>query len=65
MVYGSSPITVSTVISYKGFFAVFVKYFLTLKYLKDHMFVTLKFPEELKCLVYFLLYRALIGTSEF
>lgn len=29
------------------------------------MFVTLKFPEELECLVYFVLYQALIGTSEF
>lgn len=28
------------------------------------MFVTLKFPEKLECLVYFVLYQALIGTSE-
>lgn len=62
MVYGTPPMTVSTVTS---FFAVFVKCFVTLKHLKDCMFVTLKFPEELECLVYFLLYQALIGTSEF
>lgn len=42
MVYGIYPMTVSTVTSYEGFFAVFVKYFLTLKHLKDCMFVTSK-----------------------
>lgn len=65
MMYGISPITVSTVTSYKGIFSVFVKYFLTPKYLKDCMFVTLKFLEDLEYLVYFMLYQALIGTSEF
>lgn len=65
MTYGISPVIGRTVTSYKGFFALFVKYFLIAKYLKDCMFVTLKFPEELECLVYFVLYQALIGTSEF
>lgn len=65
MMYGISPLTVSTVTSYNDFFAVFVKYFLTPKYFKDCMFVTLNFPEKLECLVYFVFYQALIGTSEF